>query len=71
MDAKYIIAMEFIEIKKIFDEFTLEKYHVVTVIDTQGKVIGTLSESEIIDAIIQCDNTTTLGYLLNTRQNSK
>jgi len=65
MDAKYIIAMEFIEIKKIFDEFTLEKYHIITVIDTGGKVVGTLSESEVIDAIIKYDTTTTLGDLID------
>jgi len=56
--------MEFIEIKKIFDEFTLEKYHVITVVDTKGKVIGSLSESEIIDAMIKYDNTTALGALI-------
>ncbi|QUH20496.1 site-2 protease family protein [Alkaliphilus sp. B6464] len=65
MDAKYVIAMEFIDIKKIFDEFTLEKYHIITVINTKGKVIGSLSESEIIDAIINQDNNITLGYLID------
>lgn len=67
MDAKYIIAMEFIEIKKIFDEFTLEKYHVITVINTRGQVIGSLSESEVIDAIIKYESTMTLGNLIKAR----
>ncbi len=69
MEAKYIIAMEFIDIKKIFDELTLEKYYIITVIDTKGKVIGSLSESEVIDAIIKYENTITLGYLLNSTKN--
>lgn len=69
MDAKYIIAMEFIEIKKIFDEFTLEQYYIITVINTKGKVIGSLSESEVIDAIIEYDNNITLGALIDIYEN--
>ncbi|ABW19297.1 M50 family metallopeptidase [Alkaliphilus oremlandii] len=64
MEAKNIIAMEFIEIRKILEEFTLEKYYIITIVDTKGKVIGSISESEVIDAIFKYENTTTLGELL-------
>lgn len=69
MEAKYMIAMDFIEVKKIFDEFTLEKYHIITVINSRGKVIGSLSESEIIDAVIKYNNNITLGDLLDIYEN--
>ena len=64
MDVKHIIAMEFVDIKNIFDEFTLEQYCIITITDTTGKVIGSLSESEIIDAIIEYDNNITLRELM-------
>lgn len=67
MEAKYITAMEFIDIKKIFDEFTLEQYYIIVVTDTRGKVIGNLSESEIIDAIIKYNNIS-LGKLIDIQQ---
>ena len=53
IDAKHIIAMEFVNTKDIFDEFTLEQYCIITVTDETGKIIGNLSESEIIDAIVK------------------
>ncbi len=64
MDVKHIIAMEFVDIKNIFDEFTLEQYCIITVTDATGKVIGSLSESEIIDAIIEYDDNITLRELI-------
>lgn len=64
MDVKHIIAMEFVDIKNIFDEFTLEQYCIITVTDATGKAIGSLSESEIIDAIIEYDGNITLRELI-------
>lgn len=61
MNVKHIVAMESINIKNIFDEFTLEQYCIITITDTAGKVIGNLSESEIIDAIIEHNSNITLG----------
>lgn len=70
MYSKNIIAMEFINIKKIFDKFNLEEYHIITVINSEGKVIGSISESQIIDAVIKYDlNTTTLSDLLEVYSN--
>lgn len=72
MPSKHIIAMEFINIKKIFDEFNLEEYYIITVMNTDGKVIGSISESQIIDAIIKYDsNNTTLADLLQIYSNRK
>ncbi len=64
MDVKHIIAMEFVNIKDIFDEFTSEQYCIITITDATGKVIGNLSESEIIDAIIKYEGNMTLEELL-------
>lgn len=68
MDVKHIIAMEFVDIKNIFNEFTLEQYYIITVTNTKGKVIGNLSESEVIDAIIEYDNNIVLGELINIKR---
>lgn len=65
MDVKHIVAMESINIKNIFDEFTLEQYCIITITDAEGKVIGNLSESEVIDAVIEHDSNITLGEFYN------
>ncbi|MDI9476800.1 MAG: M50 family metallopeptidase [Natronincolaceae bacterium] len=69
MDVKHIIAMESVDTKNIFDEFTLEQYCIITITDVTGKVVGSLSESEIIDAIIEHGYNITLGdcYGLKTK----
>ncbi len=64
MDSKYIIAMDFVNIKNIFDRFTLEQYCIITIVDETGRITGSLSESEIIDAIIKHGYNITLGKLL-------
>lgn len=64
MEVKHIIAIETVDIKSIFNEFTLEEYCIITVTDRIGKVIGSLSESEIIDAIIKYESNISLGELL-------
>ncbi len=67
MDVKHIIAMESVDTKSIFDEFTLEQYCIITIMDITGKVIGSLSESEIIDAVIEHGYSITLGGLLRPK----
>lgn len=64
MDVRHIIAVESINIKNIFNEFTLEQYCIITVTDETGKVIGDISENEIIDAIIKYDSNITLSSIL-------
>lgn len=71
MDVKHIIAMESVDTKSIFDEFTLEQYCIITIMDITGKVIGNLSESEIIDAIIEHGYSITLGNCYDIKTKDK
>ncbi|SDK57881.1 M50 family metallopeptidase [Natronincola ferrireducens] len=64
MDVKYLTALESIDLRKVLQEFSTSKYHFVTVINTKGKVLGNISESEILDAIIQYNYKLTLANLL-------
>lgn len=67
MDVKHIIAMEFVSIKDIFDEFTSKQYCIITITDGAGKITGSLSESEIIDAVIKYEDNITLKELLSSK----
>lgn len=65
MEVKHLTALETININSIFHEFASNKYHLITVINTKGKVMGNLSESEVLDANIKYNNKLTLGELIN------
>lgn len=64
MEVKHLTALESININKIFHVLTTNKYHFVTVIDEEGKVLGDLSEIEILNAMIKYNNRMTLGSLI-------
>ncbi|SNS35052.1 stage IV sporulation protein FB [Anaerovirgula multivorans] len=64
MEVKHLTALESIHINKVFHEFSSNKYHFITVINPKGKVLGNLSESEILDANIKYNNKLTLGELI-------
>lgn len=64
MDVKYLTALERVELKKVFKEFSSSKYHFITVINDKGKVLGNISESEILDAMIKYNNRMTLNILI-------
>lgn len=48
----------------MFKEFSSSKYHFITVINDKGKVLGNISESEILDAMIKYNNRMTLNILI-------
>lgn len=68
IDVKHIIVMETTCIKSIFNEFTLEEYCIITVINRVGKILGTLAEGEIIDAIIEYENNMTAREMLEANK---
>ncbi|AKL95100.1 peptidase M50 [Clostridium aceticum] len=68
MDVKYLTALESIDLRKTVQEFSTWKYHLVTVINTKGKVLGSLSESEILDAMIKYNHRITLGDLIELKK---
>lgn len=64
MDAKYLTALEEVELKKVFKEFSSSKYHFITIINDKGRVLGNISECEILDAMIKYNSKMTLKMLI-------
>ncbi len=65
MNTKYLTVMESVNLNKVFQEFSTGKYHFVTVIDKKGGILGTLTESQILDAVGEHGNHITIGILVN------
>jgi len=64
MDVKYLTALEEVELKKVFKEFSSSKYHFITIINDKGRVLGNISECEILDAMIKYNSKMTLKMLI-------
>ncbi len=64
MEAKYITALENIKIYEMFQEFHGDKYHFVTVLNTEGKIMDNLTEGEILDGNIKYGTEINLGELI-------
>lgn len=64
MNTKYLTVLESIDIKYLLQEFSYGKYHFVTVVSASGKVLGTVSESEILDAMSIYGSKVSLGRLV-------
>ncbi|ABR48456.1 peptidase M50 [Alkaliphilus metalliredigens QYMF] len=64
MEAKYIVALEFLTLKEIYHEFKVDKYYIVTVINTKGEVIGQLTESQVLQGMVEATVNTSLETLL-------
>ncbi|NLM04646.1 MAG: hypothetical protein GX214_06470 [Clostridiales bacterium] len=64
MDVKCLTALENIPLNNVFKRFSSSKYHLITVIDNKGRILGNISESEILDAMIEYDTDMTLKILM-------
>ncbi len=64
MNTKYLTVLESVDIKYLLQEFSYGKYHFVTVVSQSGRVVGTVSESEILDAMSLYGSKITLGRLV-------
>ncbi len=64
MNTKYLTVLESIDIKYLLQEFSYGKYHFITVVSQSGRVVGTISESEILDAMSVYGSKMTLGRLI-------
>jgi len=64
MNTKYLTVLESVDIKYLLQEFSYGKYHFVTVVSEAGRVLGTVSESEILDAMSIYGSKITLGRLV-------
>ncbi|SCY15508.1 M50 family metallopeptidase [Alkaliphilus peptidifermentans] len=51
MNTEHLTVLDAVNLNMIFSSFKSGKYHFVTVIDREGMLIGTLTESQIIDGI--------------------
>ena len=64
MEIKHFVALESMNIYKVFRMFSTSSYHLITVINMKGNILGVFSENEIMDANIKYDKLTTLGDLI-------
>ncbi|WP_026475951.1 site-2 protease family protein [Alkaliphilus transvaalensis] len=64
MNSKYLTVIETIDISRVFHEFSTGRYHFVTVISLKGEILGTLTESQILDAVASYGSEMTIGGLI-------
>lgn len=62
---KQFTALESTCVKKVFEEFSCGRYHIVAVVDTKGEIQGFLSESEVMEGILEYGMNTSLKQLIN------
>ncbi len=71
MNSRYLTVIESIELNKVFQEFCSGRYHFVSVISKEGKFIGTLTETEIFEALGRYGNHLTIGGLIGITKNKE
>lgn len=64
MNSKYLTVLESVDIKHLLQEFSYGKYHFITVVSEAGRVLGTVSESEILDGMSIYGSKINIGRLL-------
>lgn len=67
---KYISANEYCSLKDTLKNLSVGNYCIIKVINNRGKMIGELSEGEILEAIINYNSLITLEELLKIKDNS-
>ncbi|KAB3531434.1 site-2 protease family protein [Alkaliphilus serpentinus] len=51
MDSKHLTVMETVDLKTVFKYFSSGKYHYIGVINSNGELVASITESQIIDGI--------------------
>lgn len=64
MNTKYLTVLETVDIKHLLQEFSSGKYHFITVLNEAGKILGTLSESEVLDGMSVYGSKVSIGRLV-------
>lgn len=68
MNSRYLTVLETVDLNKVFQEFSSGKYHFISVISKEGKIMGTLTETEILEALGNAGNHLTIGELISRRK---
>lgn len=63
MVAHQIVALEATSLKEVMNGFVPQRYHVIWVLDTQGRIHGITSEMEVIEAAFQLGVETQIGQI--------
>ena len=64
LNTKYLVAIKTTSLKEVMNQFVPRKYHVVTVMDQNCKVVGVITESEILEGMIKYGMNASLEKLL-------
>lgn len=65
---QHIICLNDMKIKSVIENFLPNKYHIIIVIDREGKVIGTLYEKQILEGVIKYGYDMPIEKLLNKEE---
>ncbi|GAB6088055.1 site-2 protease family protein [Alkaliphilus crotonatoxidans] len=71
MNSRYLTVMDNVNLNKVLHEFCSGKYHFVSVINKEGRFIGTLTETEVLEALGRHGNHMTIGTLINITKNQE
>lgn len=64
MNTKYLTVLETVDIRHLLEEFSPGKYNFITVVSEDGRILGTLSESEVLDGMSIYGSKMSLGRLV-------
>ncbi|QEK12297.1 hypothetical protein FQB35_07855 [Crassaminicella thermophila] len=66
LNTKYLIAVKNTPIKDVMNQFVPRKYHIVTVMDADCKIIGVLTENDVLNGLVKYGLNASLEKLLKS-----
>lgn len=69
MSSRYLTVLETVELNRVFQEFSAGKYHFISVLSREGKILGVLTETEVLEALGHHTNPRTIGDLVHITKN--
>lgn len=67
MPVKELAVMEQTDARRLLKNFSYNSYYLLSVLDKNLTILGTLSETQVIDAVIRAGKTVSVGQILSIR----
>ena len=64
LKTKHLVAIQNSSVKEVMNQFLPRKYHIITVMDSRCNIVGTLTENQMLEGMIQYGANVTLDKLL-------
>jgi len=71
MNAKHLTVVDSVKAGEIIGRFSSKKYHLVTVLDSEGKLLAHITESEILNTISKYGGNITIRGVAEIIHNEK